>query len=335
MEDKRPIDKKRESGGYIDVGTKEDGAIVEMKNIGGRLIIIKERSIYEMVMADTVDPERTNIHLPPMIHKLIINKGADSETVSRTFLTAKTLFSPEFISNTINCDELLSLTIDMLSEISIFENEIIDYQEAEKKVIDEYEERRNQKVSYKLPSIISLESRCKTIFQKADHIEQILMEIITRFYPNQGLTKQSHFPKFHEILKEKYGDTDPFTQFINKTLFFMRVVRELRNGFDHRLEIAKVTDFELQTDGNIISPTIELKHKDINLERTSLSEFLKISFANSLDIIELSFAYLAGYNVRTGGLPYQIRIIPEDKRQNKFIKYCFWTPIGKEGFYNQ
>jgi hypothetical protein len=306
-----------------------------MKSIGERLIIIKERSIYEMVMADTIDPERTNINLPPMIHKLIIDKGADSETVSRTFLTAKTLFNPEYLSNTINCDDVLGLTIDMLSEISFLENEINDYQETEKKVSAEYEERRNQKVSYKLPSIISLESRCKTIFQKADHIEQILMDIITRFYPNHGLTKQSHFPKFHEILKAKYGDTDPFTQFIDKTLYFMRVVRELRNGFDHRLDNTQVTDFELQTDGNIISPTIELKHKEVKLERTSLSEFLLITIANTLDIIELTFAYLAGYNVRTGGLSYQVKTIPEEKRRHRFVKYCFWTPIGIEGYYNQ
>lgn len=335
MEEKRPIDRIRESSGYTDIGSDEDGAIVEMKNIGGRLLIIKERSIYEMVMADDIDPERININLPPNIHKLIIDQGTESETVSRTFLTAKTLFRPEFILSDVDCDEVLSLTIDMLSEISLLEKEINDYQETENKVSNEYEERKNQKVSFKLPSVVNLESRCKTIFQKADQTEQILMDIIIKFYPNQGLTKQSHFPKFHEILNAKYGKTDPFTDFIDSTLYFMRVIRELRNGFDHRLDNTKVTDFELQTDGNIISPTIELKHKEVKLERTTLSEFLKITIANTLDIIELTFAYLAGKNIRASGIPFQVRLIPEDKRRHKFVKYSFWTPIGYEGFYNQ
>ncbi len=49
----------------------------------------------------------------------------------------------------------------------------------------------------------------------------------------------------------------------------------------------------------------------------------------------LLFAYLAGKNVRIGGMPYQVRQIPDDKRRNKFVKYSFWTPIGDEGFYNQ
>ncbi|TKT90393.1 hypothetical protein [Dyadobacter frigoris] len=335
MDKKRPIDIKRESGGHAEIGSEEDGAIIELKNIGGRLLVIKERSIYEMVIADTIDPERTNINLPTTIHKLIIDKGTESETVSRTLLTAMTLFRPEYILNTVDCPKLIGLAIDLLSEISIFEKEIKEYHIAEKTASDEYEERRNQNVSYKLPSVISLESKCKTIFQKADHIEQTLMDIIVKFYSNLGLTKQSHFPNFHEKLKEKYGEADPFVEFINKTVYFMQVIRELRNGFDHRLEHTKVCDFELETDGNITTPTIELKHKKIKLKRTSLGGFLDITIKNMLDIIELTFAHLAGKNVKTGGMPYQVKQIPNDKRRYKFVKYSFWTPIGDEGFYNQ
>jgi len=86
MEEKRPIDRKRESGGHADIGSEEDGAIVEMKNIGGRLLIIKERSIYEMVMADDIDPERTNINLPTTIHKLIIDKSRKLNLKQNTYI---------------------------------------------------------------------------------------------------------------------------------------------------------------------------------------------------------------------------------------------------------
>ena len=335
MNQKQHIDRIRESGGHADIGSEEDGAIIEMKNIGGRLLIIKERSIYEMVMADDIDPERTNINLPTTIHKLIIDKGTESETVSRTLLTAMTLFRPEYISNAVDCSKIIGLTIDLLSEISILEKEIEEYRLAEKTASDEYEERRNQKVSYKLPSVVSLESKCKTIFQKADHTEQTLMDIIVKFYPNLGLTKQSHFPNFHEKLQEKFGEADPFVEFIKKTVYFMQVIRELRNGFDHRLEHTKVFDFQLQTGGDIIAPSIQLNHKKVKLERTSLSGFLEITTKNLLDIIELTFAYLAGKNIKTGGMPYQVRQIPYEKRRYKFVKYSFWMPIGNEGFYCQ
>lgn len=335
MIEKRPIDRIRESGGHADIGTSEDGAIMEMYNVGGRLLIIKERSIYEMIFADAIDPERTNFNLPPTIHKLIIDKGTQSETVARTFLTAKTIFKSQYIASTINCDTLLSLTIDMLSEISLLEMEIGKYQEVEDNVSAEYEKRRSQKGAFELPSVVNLESRCKTIFQKADHVEQILMEIITHFYPNKGLTKQSHFPKFHEVLQKLYGDKDGFAAFIGKTLNFMRVVRELRNGLDHRLPTVTVKDFELQTDGNILTPTINLNHKDIKIDRTSLSEFLKLTTANLLEIVETTFAFLAGRNVKTDGMPYQLKEIPEADRRHKYVRYSFWLPIGPNGFYCQ
>lgn len=335
MSDKRPIDRIRESGGHSDIGTIEDGAIMEMQNVGGRLLIIKERSIYEMVFADTIDPQRTNINLPQTIHKLIIDKGTESEIVARTFLTAKTIFRPQYIPATIDCDKLLSLTIDMLSEFSLLEKGIREYQETENKAFTEFEKRRVQKGAFELPSVVSLESKCKTIFQKADHVEQILMEIVTHFYPNQGLTKQSHFPKFHEVLTKAYGEKNGFAEFIGKTLYFMKVVRELRNGFDHRLPTVTAYDFELQTDGKILAPTIALNHKEVKIYRTSLSEFLKQITTNLIEIVETSFAFLAGRNVKTDGMPYQLREIPEDKRRHKYVRYSFWMPIGHEGFYCQ
>ena len=161
------------------------------------------------------------------------------------------------------------------------------------------------------------------------------MEIITLFYPNQGLTKQSHFPNFYKILESKYGEKDTFVEFIAKTIYYMEVIRELRNGFDHRLEHTSVLDFQLQTDGNIIAPTIELKHKKIKLQRTSLNEFFGIITKNTLDIIELTFAYLASKNKRNNGIPNDVKKIPEEKRWNKYISYSFWSPLGEEGYYSQ
>lgn len=335
MDEKRPIDKKRESGGYADIGTLEDGAIIEMTEIASRLLVIKERSIYEMIFADKIDPERTNINLPQTINKLIIDKGTESEIVGRTFLTAKTIFKSEYLNDSINCNSVLSLSIDLLSELSLLEKEINEYSQEEIRVSLEYEKNRNEKVSFQLPSIVNLESRCKTIFQKADHVKQTLMEVITLFYPSSGLTKQSHFPKFHEVLQEKYGEKDGFTEFIGRTLYFMKVVRELRNGLDHRLSTYKITDFELKAHGDILSPTIEVKHKDIKVERTSLNEFLNLTTQNLIEIIEVSFAFLAGRAVRTGGMQYQLREIPKEKRRNEFVKFSFWMPIGDEGFYCQ
>lgn len=335
MNNKSEIDRVRNSAGSARIGSEEDGAIIEMKDINGRILVIKERSIYEMFMADTIDPNRTNINLPSSIQKLIIDKGSESETVSRILLTAMTLFRPENILDFVDCNKIIELTIELLSEVDVLQREIDLYINIENKVSDEYEQRRNQKVSYKIPSIVNLESKCKTIFQKADHIKQTLMEIITLFYPKQGLNKQSHFPMFYKFLKGKYGEKDIFVEFIHKTINYMEVIRELRNGFDHRLDHTSVTDFELQTDGDILTPTIQLNHKKIKLRKTSLYAFLEIINKNTLDIIESTFVLLASKNMRVGSIPIEVKEIPEEKRRNKFVSYCFWSPIGEGGIYYQ
>jgi len=115
----------------------------------------------------------------------------------------------------------------------------------------------------------------------------------------------------------------------------MRVIRELRNGLDHRLETVKVTNFEIQTDGNILSPSIELNHKEVKLPRISLKEFLINTIPNLLKIIETTFAYLAGRNANSNIMAYEVREIPEEKRRYKYVKYCFWSPLGQDGYYSQ
>ena len=79
---KRPVDIKRERGGQAEIGSEEDGTILEKYNLDGRIIVIKEHSLYEFFMADDIDPKRTNVNLPTNIHKLIVNDGLDSELVS-------------------------------------------------------------------------------------------------------------------------------------------------------------------------------------------------------------------------------------------------------------
>lgn len=335
MKEDRPIDRKRSSAGNAEIGTKEDGAIEEMIKIGERLIVLKERSIYEFMMADDVDPERTNIKLPNNIQKLIIDQGSESEMVSRVFLTANILFNKGKFENTIDTEKALTLTLDLIQELSILESEIQSYLNKEKEVSEEYESKRNKPVSYSIPSIGNAKNRCTTIFQKADHIEQTLMKIITLFYPNDGLTQQSHFPKLYKIIKEKYGEKDSFTEFLGKILEFMKLIRNLRNALDHQLKGVEIYDFELVPNSDVLAPSIELDFKGSKLERQSLSEFLKLLIPNFIYICEITIVHLAGRNFIPTLMHQTVQEIPENQRRNKFVKYSFWANMGEGGFYDQ
>jgi hypothetical protein len=336
MKQIRPIDQKRNSGGTSEIGTKEDGAITGSMKIGNRLFFIKEKSIYEFIFADAIDPDRTNFDLPNNIQKIVATQGSDSEIVGRTILTAKRLFQPEFFSDKFNTALALELTLELLQEIIVLDDEIKSYLEKETKSKDEYEERKINNLSLKIPSVSDVYTRCKTIFQKADHVNQILMEVILVFYPDSNLHKQSQFVSLHCYFKEKYGINDTFTKFIENILGFVDIIRGLRNCLDHRLKEVSVKDFELQTNSDIISPTIEMDYRKTKLHRESLSSFFPAIKENLLILVENIIAYLADKNVLKNRIfNGQVRIVPEEKRLDKYIKFSFWLPLGEEGFYDQ
>jgi hypothetical protein len=63
---KTPIERRRESAMRMDVGGTDDASpITSMFAIGDHLHVVKEKSIYEVRLADDIDPQRTNIAACP------------------------------------------------------------------------------------------------------------------------------------------------------------------------------------------------------------------------------------------------------------------------------
>lgn len=334
MDGKKPIDSIRNRGGHADIGTLEDGAIMETMNVGGRLIIIKERSVYEFSLADSIDPKRQHPNLPPSTQKLIVNLGTESEIFSRTFLTAKRLFKSEFLPTTIDTTQALFLTLEVVQELAALDSEISDYLNLEKKACDDYEERKNKKLDHAVPSIPDLRTRNKTIFHKVDQAMQAQIALIKVFYPD--FNKNSYYGKFHEHIEKKYSVKDDFVKFIKDILPFMELMRAIRNCTEHRRTETKISDFELQTDSNILSPTIEVDYDGNKLEKTSYATFLTVTKENLVTIFENMIAYLCSKNLKVDRImPGQVLLIPEDRRTNKHIKYAYWSPLGEGGYFHQ
>ena len=334
MDNKRPIDSMRNRGGHAEIGTSEDGAIMSMENIGGRLIIIKERSVYEVLMADDIDPNRDNPNVPPSSQKLIIDLGTESEMFSRTFLTAQSLFKSAHLLPAIDIPSALWLTMELAQEIHVLDMETEEYIAAETKAAAEYEDRKNKRLDHAVPSIPDIKTRCKTIFQKADQAYQAQLALIRMFYPEFSL--QSYYSQFTDFVDSKYGAQDPFTKFMRETLPFILLVRHIRNCLDHRRTETDIKDFELQPDLSIISPTIEVNYLESKLPRVSLTQFLPSVSENLVAIFENIVAFLASKNLKGNRiLPGEIRVIPEARRRNKYIKFAYWSPIGEGGYYEQ
>jgi hypothetical protein len=336
MSEKRPVDKKRESGGTAEIGSGDDGDIIQMCKVGERTIIVKEKSLYELILADQIDPKRENPDLPNNMQQLVLNRGTDSEMVCKTFLTAYGLLTSSFLHPSVNGEKGLILSLEVLKELVALDEEIMEYMQMEAKAIKEYQDRIGKSLSYAIPSIPTVKGICKTVFEKADHVVLILMDIIKLFHSDEELTSPFNFKELYEVSKNKYGETDEFTLYVKKVEPILELIRSFRNCFLHRRPNVKVMDFEKQVTSEVCTPTIEIDYRSSKHERVAISSLLPSLITELPKIIEGMIAFLCSKNMISKGV-FQCKVlfIPENERRNKFIKYGTWLQTGQGGFYLQ
>lgn len=334
MNNYQDINNQRNRAGQVSIGSREDGAIMETFNLDEHLLIIKERAVYELVFADDIDPERTNPSLPLNSQKLLFEFGTESEIFSRLFLLAKRLFKVEYLNPSVNPSNSTWLVIDMLQELSEMKKEADSLMQQEKQAIVEYEARKEKGLDHVTPSIPNIKTRCKTIFQKLDQFYQAQLALFRNFYPD--FNDQSYYSKFLEYSQNKYGENDDFSKFIETALPIILLSRNIRNCLDHRRSETIITDFELKIDSNILTPTIEIDYNGSKLDKTRLTDFLKNILENTIEIAEISIAYLVSKNLNPNRpLNGYVKMIPENERVNKFCKFAYWLPLGQDGYYDQ
>lgn len=318
-----PIARKRSRGGQLDVGDETDGAIMSMMNIGARTFVIKEKSIYELIMADDVDPERTNIHVPNMVHKLVLSEGIDSEVVSQIFLTASMFFKKgQFPEQQLL--KIWELIVELTKEAINLKKHIYDYYEKEGSANEKYDSARAKNQAPALPTIVDLETSMQTIMQKAEHMYQIMIELSATIMPELQLKPLAHFSTFSNTVTQLFGAQDGFSMFLADNLNFLTEIKEVRNGLDHRVAKVTLKDYKFNADTTISLPSISLRAKDAKFDEVPVKEYLN-GLESIFSLAEVLICHLANVKARSmmGG---DIREIPEEKRRYKYVRYCFYIP---------
>jgi hypothetical protein len=298
-----------------------------MLTINHTLVLITKKGVYENKLADHIDPKRENPDLPPIVQQRVLEIGADSEFIGRILLTANTLFQKglrAFFSNLIDLQEALSFSYEILKEIAVMDTLAKQYKRDEEKAI---EVAKNSKGSFASPSIGDVKSRCKTFFQKADHIEQTIWDMIRLFYPE--LKAKGHFDTLHKFIKDKYGNDDYFTIFFERALPFLKMVRNARDCLDHRNAVGvHVTDFTFLPNGKITLPAIEIKFRDTTQPPISIADCMPLTVQSMVNFVEDLMAFLCSKHLQSFcGVSIQVGIMPEERRRNKYVQYGYWTNL--------
>jgi hypothetical protein len=321
---KRPIDIFRDSAGSFSIANPEDGtAIKEMFTYSDFLLILTEKCAYKIQMADQIDPRRLNASLPKVVQQKLFDYGTESEIVGRTLLTAKGMFRKGFLPDSVDLERGIKLSLEALSEIAAMKTAALEFKELEDRAMSQAEESRRKDGSLVLPAIGHVETKCKTFAQKADHAGAKLFEISKLFYPD---AKWRGWQDFADFIRTTFGEQDNFAKLTAVTAPFLQLVRNVRDCLEHgniRNGLV-IKDFAIGADGAIAIalPSIEIDFRGTKQPALSISQFVAEATEKLLQTFELTLTHLCSKNIQPfAGIPIYVGLIPEDRRQNKHVRF--------------
>jgi hypothetical protein len=311
----------RDLGGMFTIDNPDDGTpIKKMFALNDSLLLISEKCTYRIQVADQIDPDRKNPALPPNIQQKLFDYGTNSELVCRTLLQAQVMFRKEFQS--VDIDRAMQLSFDALSDLVSVHETAQAFKSAQQAAIEKTERLERQDMSRTIPAVGNVRGYCKSFAQKADHFASALLEIIRLFYPE---LHKKNWEDFHGLVKSRFGESDPFYKVAEITTPFLRLIRDARDCFEHaNLEAVETRDFELQPDGTVADPSIEINFRKSAQDRCPISSFMEKTTKELLDCFEMIIVHMCSKNIQPLG-PFVMRVglLDENQRKAWHVRFAY------------
>lgn len=329
-ENKREVDRLREGGGSININTPEDqSAITSMLSIKDTLLAVKQRGIYQIRMADQIDPERSNPQVPNTVQRLS-QFGSDEKFIGKVLLTANNLFSKKNILSNIDCETAMVHIVEITKNVAEMRVIADQFAEEQKKCLGELNGKIGNDRSFVLPSIVNVDARVREFIQKADHSLRELFSIAKLFYAELG---KGGWESLKQRIDGETDRIDNFDQFLKNSLPFLQQIRNARNAIEHPRHDKQLTarDFSINSDNCLVPPLIELVHPKTPMNGVPISDFMDSVQRGIVDIVELMVVFLCARHFESpSGLIVRIIEVPEERRTNPNVRYGFGTMVGNE-----
>ena len=324
----RQIDKLRDGAGSIEIRTPDDdSAILEMISTSERLLIVKEKGIYEVKLADRVDPERTNIATPNTVQK-ILPYGAGDAWIGAILLTAYHLLKGSSAQDKVDGDDAFALVLEIVKDISGAHQLHDSYAKAEADATANLDPKIRPDRSILVPAVGNVETRCNEFLQRGDHALRELFRLVRMFYSDVG---SGGWESLKTKIDGEPKDIDNFPQFLAEVLPFLQLIRNARNCVEHPRpeQRLSVTDFALDPNNALLPPMIEVIHPKTPLEKVPVGAFFSQALQNLVRIVELMIVFLCARNVKSfGGIPIQVMEIPPERRRSPHVRYGYGALLG-------
>lgn len=105
----------RSQGGSFSIGSEEGDNMSAFVKVDEQLMCITRKNIRTVLMADMVDPQRTN---PNVGHNVqcVLPYGSDNEFVGRTFQQASILFEEHALPKSVDHNKGVSIALSFFSK---------------------------------------------------------------------------------------------------------------------------------------------------------------------------------------------------------------------------
>lgn len=317
------IDRLRDGGGSLEVKTPDDdSAITGMISHGDSLLVVKEKGVYAIKLADQIDPERKNINVPNTIQR-ILPYGSSEPWVGATLLTGSELLKKEILHEHVDTERAMSLVVEIAQNIAGAFDILNAINSSQTNELEKYDLRIKKDRSVILPSMTGLTNKCKEFLQKTDHALDNLFKMVKVFYPNVG---KGGWKSLKKVVEKENPPIDNFCEFLNQILPFLLFVRNARNCVEHPRNEQRiiVTDFSIDANNKLLPPLIEVVHPKTTQPAAPVVNLMRYVLDNIINTIELTLAFLCNRHIRPiDGFPVQVYEFPADQRRTENVKYGY------------
>lgn len=328
---KRPIDHARDAAISMNIGDDGDSSpLREIISATGRLLIIKERGIWQIKLADDVDPDRTNPDIPHSQQKLL-PRGTLDPLVCRTLLQAKRLLNSDYLPNTCDTDAGLQASLTFLHEVSALQDKADEFKGLTARLSETFDATSPRGEGLNIPAMGDVEARGKAFIQTADHAVRSLWQLVRALEPD--LPARVSWSRFRARLEEGDDRSRQVVSVVEQLLIGFTFLRNTRNAVEHPKPGQEVVfeDYRLKADGYVHPPAITVIEVDTPLSETELGAYFGWVITFLVNAFEAVLVNLCAVHVElVGGFEVVVTKLEPDQRRYPDVAYCYASWMGNE-----
>ncbi|ALG60762.1 MULTISPECIES: hypothetical protein [Citromicrobium] len=326
---KAAIGRMRNAAGSATI-PPECGSIVAIKIIDDRMFMLSQRCLTSGVFADHIDPDRTNPNLPQIIQQKELEFGADHHFVRKTAGAAFELADATYLPETVPPDALLRMSLEVSSSMaSVVEvaNDLSSHQDQMR------EASKAQKLSAAyVPRTPNLKGKVRQSLAALRDVEIAIKGLTTLFFPKDS-NNEPWDAKFLQAMTEKHGENAELDAWKNAAWEVLAGVANHRHAMIHPNEnkCVIIRDYELQADGSLLAPTIEITHEASAVTRRDVVQFLETQVGDLAEVFEAILGYVCDLKVRTVIPQFESHVVALPNGETQRGSHMVWRTIAKEG----